>query len=107
LAKKAREKEDDVDSYWHEAETRKKAVSVRLASYDNSPPKTKKYEYAPNLEPQMVLSGKKEHTSFKVQTDFLHIHERIEQEANVQLIKKENPLVALLSKPETSLKVGS
>jgi hypothetical protein len=50
LARKSR-KEEDVDSYRHEAESRKNAVPVGLASYDTSKPKLKKYEYDPHLDP--------------------------------------------------------
>lgn len=39
----------DVESYKHEAETRKNAVPIGLASYDTSKPKPKKYEYDPHL----------------------------------------------------------
>lgn len=40
---------EDVEAYRHEAETRKNAVPVGLASYDTSKPKPKKYEYDPHL----------------------------------------------------------
>ncbi len=70
----------NVDSYRHEQETCKNAVPVGLASYDTSKPKPKEYEYDPHLDPQLVWSGKKEHTSFEVPTVSLHIHERIATE---------------------------
>jgi hypothetical protein len=38
---------ENVEAYRHETETRKNAVPVRLASYDTSTPKPKKYEYNP------------------------------------------------------------
>lgn len=44
----------DVESYKHEAETRKNAVPVGLASYDTSKPKPKKYEYDPQIDPQLI-----------------------------------------------------
>ena len=37
---KGKRKKEDVDSYRHEAETMKNAVSVGLASYDTSKPTT-------------------------------------------------------------------
>ncbi len=40
---------EDIKSYGHEAETRKNAVPVGLASYDTSKSKSKKYEYNPQL----------------------------------------------------------
>ena len=54
MARKVKKKED-VDSYRHEAETRKNAVPVGLASYDTSKPKPKKYEYDPRLDLQLDL----------------------------------------------------
>jgi hypothetical protein len=50
LAKKAKKKEEDVDAYRHETETRKNVVPVGLASYDTSKQKPKKYEYDPHLD---------------------------------------------------------
>ncbi|MFZ3122715.1 MAG: hypothetical protein WA104_05055 [Thermodesulfovibrionales bacterium] len=61
---------ENVDSYRHESETRKNAVPVRLASYDTSKPKPKKYEYDPHLDPQFVWAGKAKHTSFEVPTEY-------------------------------------
>ncbi len=56
----------DIEAYRHESDTRKNAVPVRLVSYDTSKPKPKKYKYDPHLDPQLIWSGKKEHTSFEV-----------------------------------------
>ena len=72
MARKAKKKED-VEAYRHEAETRMHAVPIGLASYDTSKPKPKKYDYDPHLDPQLICSGKKEHTSFEVPTVSLHI----------------------------------
>ncbi len=54
MAKTARKKEEDADSYRHEDETRKNAVPVGLTSYDTSKPKPKKYKYDSHLAPQLV-----------------------------------------------------
>jgi hypothetical protein len=80
LARKAKKKYEDIEAYRHDAEKRKNAVPVGLASYDTSKPKPKKYDYDPHLDPQLVWSGKKEHTSFEVLTVLLHIDERINME---------------------------
>ena len=76
--KKGRKRKDsgDVEDYRHEKETRKNVVPVRLASYDTSKPKPKKYEYDPHLDPQLVWTGKAENTSFEVPTVSLHIPEK-------------------------------
>jgi len=86
---KSRKKEEDVDAYRHEAETRKNAIPVGLASYDTAKPKPKQYDYDPHLDPQLIWSGKKEHTSFEVPTVSLLIHERIAPEAIVRSIRRE------------------
>ena len=90
MAKKARKKEGDVDSYRNETDSSKNAVPVGLASYDTSKLKPKKYDYAIHLDPQLIWSGKKEHTSFEVPTVSLHIHERIAPEAIIRSIKRNN-----------------
>jgi adenine-specific DNA-methyltransferase len=84
LAKMSK-KEEDVEAYRHETETRENVVPAGLASYDTSTPKPKKYEYEPHLDPQLVWTGKAENTSFEVPTVSLHIHERIATEAIVRL----------------------
>ncbi len=76
MARKAK-KEEDVEAYRHETETRKNVVPAGLAFYDTSASKPKKYEYDPHLDPQLVWTGKAENTSFEVSTVSLHIHERI------------------------------
>ena len=66
MAKKGRRKEEDVESYRHEAETRKNAVPVELASYDTSKPKPKKYDYDPHLDPQLELLTSTKSLPFKL-----------------------------------------
>jgi len=80
LAKKAKKKEEDIDAYRHETETRKNVVPAGLASYYTASPKPRKYEYDPHLDPQLVWTGKAENTSLEVPTISLHIHERITPE---------------------------
>ncbi len=50
------------------------ATPVGLASYDTLTSKSKKYEYDPHLDPQLVWTGKAENTSFEVPTVSLPIH---------------------------------
>jgi adenine-specific DNA-methyltransferase len=85
LAKRTRKKEEDIEAYRHETETRKNVVPVGLISYATSTPKPKKYQYDPHLDPQLVWTGKAENTSFEVPTVSLHIHERISAETVVRL----------------------
>jgi len=65
MAKKTRKRNEDVESYLHESDTRKNAVPVGLASYDISKPKPEKYEYDTYLDPQLIYSGGKEHSFFE------------------------------------------
>jgi adenine-specific DNA-methyltransferase len=41
----------------------------------------KHYEYNPHLDPQLTWAGKKEGTSFDIDTVSVHIHERISTQA--------------------------
>ena len=105
MAKKAKKKEEDVEAYRHETETRKNVVPVGLASYDTSIPKPKKYDYDPPLDPQLVWTGKAENTSFEVPTVSLHIHERIAPEAISRSIRIKPAQTDLFAKPDMPLKV--
>ncbi len=104
MAKRAKKKEEDVEAYRHETETRKNVVPVGLASYDTLTSKPKKYEYDPHLDPQLVWTGKAENTSFEVPTVSLHIHERIAPEAIIRSIRREPAQVDLFAKPDMPLK---
>jgi adenine-specific DNA-methyltransferase len=103
LARKAK-KEEDVEAYRHETETRKNVVPVGLASYDTVIPKPKKYAYDPYLDPQLVWTGKAENTSFEVPTVSLHIHMRIAPEAVIRSIRREPAQFDLFAKPDMPLK---
>ena len=105
MAKKAKKKEEDIDAYRHETETRKNVVPAGLASYDTAKPKPKKYEYDPHLDPQLVWTGKAENTSFEVPTVSLHIYERIASEAVIRSIRREPAQTDLFAKPDMPLKV--
>jgi len=104
LARKPRKKEEEIEAYRHETDSRKNAVPVGLASYDTSKPKPKKCDYDPHLDPQLIWSGKKEHTSFEVPTVSLHIHENVAPEAIIRSIKRESPQPDLFAKPDMPLK---
>ncbi len=56
---------------------------------DRDAPK-KKYKYDPHLDPQLIWSGKAEHTSFQVPTVSLHVHERIDACTIIDAVKKKN-----------------
>ncbi|MEW6417811.1 MAG: hypothetical protein AB1480_06790 [Nitrospirota bacterium] len=52
MARRAKKKEDDVEAYRREKETRKNVVPVGRASYDTLTSKPKKYVDDPRLDPQ-------------------------------------------------------
>lgn len=104
MARKGKKKNGDVESYRYENETRKNVVPVGLASYDTSKPRPKKYEYDPHLDPQLVWTGKAEHTSFEIPTVSFHIHERIAPEAIIRSVKREPEQIDLFAKPDMPLK---
>jgi adenine-specific DNA-methyltransferase len=79
-----------IEDYEHKDKTRLNNPPVGLArkEEDQGPPK-KKYEYDPHLDPQLVWSGKAEHTSFEVPTVSLHVHERIEPRTIIEAVRKQ------------------
>ena len=76
MTRKSGNRKGDIEVYKYD-DTRKNAVPAGLAPYDIAKPKPKKYEYDPHLDPQLVLAGKAEHTSFEVPMVSIHIHDRI------------------------------
>jgi adenine-specific DNA-methyltransferase len=79
-----------IEDYEHKDKTRLNNPPVGLAKkeQDQGPPK-KTYEYDPHLDPQLVWSGKAEHTSFEVPTVSLHVHERIEPRTIIDAVRKQ------------------
>jgi adenine-specific DNA-methyltransferase len=76
--------------YRHDAK-RKNNPPAGLVDLDKAPPQpTRKYEYDPHLDPQLQWTGKKEHTSFEVDTVSLHIHERVSAQAIMRAVKRED-----------------
>lgn len=67
MARKSDNKKGGNGVYKHD-DSRKNAVPVRLASYDASKLKPKKYVYNLHLYPQLVWAGKAEHAFFEVPT---------------------------------------
>lgn len=57
----------------------------------------KKYEYDPHIDPSLQWAGKAEHTSFKVPTVSLHVHERIDPRRIIECVQKEEKVPIQLS----------
>src|SRR6266542_2506205 len=86
--------------YRHE-DTRKNNPPAGLVDYDRPPAQPKKtYSYDPHLDPQLVWSGKAEHTSFPVDTVSLHIHDRVSTQAIMRAVKREDAQRSLFAEPD-------
>jgi adenine-specific DNA-methyltransferase len=72
----ARQKKPDqraIGQYNHDNEQRVNNPPVGLVTPETDPDgDSKNYAYDPHLDPQLVLAGKAEHTSFEVPTVSLH-----------------------------------
>jgi len=78
--------------YRHTAAHRKNNPPAGIApTYEVRERQTKKYEYDPHLDPQLVWAGKAEHTSFEVDVVSLHIHERISTRAILDAVRRPQP----------------
>ena len=77
-----------IEQYEHKDKQRLNNPPVGLvdAHIDNAGLKKQKYEYDPNLDPQLQLAGKAEHTSYEVPTVSLHVHEHIDPRRIVKTI---------------------
>lgn len=89
-ASKSSAKKRKVESYDHKDKKRANNPPVGLVTPDTDPDKGKKqtYEYDPHLDPQLIWAGKAEHTSFKVPTVSLHVHERIDPRTIIEAVRK-------------------
>ena len=80
-----------IEQYEHSKEERANIPHVGLVTPASDPEtgEKKKYAYDPHLDPQLVWTGKAEHTSFEVPTVSLHVHERIDPKTIIESIKKD------------------
>ena len=95
-----------VEAYQHKGKERLNNPPAGLVTPETDPPetarkryqyetpvpsmRTKQLDYDPNLDPQLVWAGKKEHTSFEVPTVSLHVHERIEPRTIIDAVRRKN-----------------
>ena len=88
----------EIKAYSHDKEVRKNNPQVGLVNPQNDPNTDEKQSYEhkpykphdPHLDPQLQWSGKKEHTSFEVPTQSLHVHERIDPRTIIEAVRKTN-----------------
>jgi adenine-specific DNA-methyltransferase len=90
----------EVDDYRHDEAQRLNNPEAGLARYETERPPTKRYEYDPRMDPQLVWAGKAERASFEVDAVSIHVHERLSTEAIVKTLRKEQPQLALFGDPE-------
>ncbi|MFW6275657.1 MAG: DNA methyltransferase, partial [bacterium] len=91
MAKKAKQPKN-IEQYEHADKKRLNNPPVGLVSEKTDTEygqRKKKYAYDPHLDPQLQWAGKAEHTSFKVPTVSLHVHERIDPKTIIDTVKKE------------------
>ena len=81
--------ESNIEQYTHKDKKRPYNPPVGLVTPDTDKdlPK-KKYSHDPHLDPQLIWSGKKENTSFEVDTVSLHVHERIDPITIIENVMK-------------------
>lgn len=91
MAKKAARKRN-IEQYDHKDKKRVNNPPVGLVNPDTDKDTGTKqqYKYDPHLDPQLVWSGKAEHTSFEVPTRSLHVHERIDPKTIIEAVRKKN-----------------
>lgn len=91
MARKSQIRKRKLEQYDHKGKERVNNPPVGVVSpeTDKDAPK-KNYKYDPHLDPQLVWSGKAEHTSFEVLTVSLHVHERIDPRTIIEAVKKKN-----------------
>ena len=90
--KKTTESKRPIESYEHKGKKRVNNPPVGLVTPDTDPDAgaKKTYAYDPHLDPQLQWAGKAEHTSFKVPTVSLHVHERIDPRTIIEAVRKRN-----------------
>src|SRR6476469_5007204 len=92
MVKSSKPLEDIIKQYMHLNKKRSYNPPVGLVTSktDMASP-TQKYSYDCHLDPSLGWSGKKEQTSFDVDTVSLHVHERIDPLTIVERLLKKQP----------------
>jgi adenine-specific DNA-methyltransferase len=85
--------ENGPKDYRHQEARRKNNPPAGIApTYEVQQRQKKNYAYDPHLDPQLVWSGKAEHTSCEVDVVSLHIHERISTSAILRAVRRPEPM---------------
>ncbi len=90
--KTAKTQKRPIEQYNHKGKKRANNPPVGLVTPQTDPPvpSRKGYVYDPHLDPQLVWTGKLEHTSFEVPTISLHVHERIDPRTIIEAVRRRN-----------------
>lgn len=84
-----RTKREDVRQYTHDEQKRLNNPPVGLVTAETDHLNgRKKYQFDPHLDPELQWAGKKEGTSFEVDTVSLHVHERIDPLTIIKAIQR-------------------
>ncbi len=89
MTKDAESSKRPIEQYDHKDKKRLNNPPVGLVTPETDRDSGKKtYFYDPHLDPQLQWAGKTEHTSFKIPTVSLHVHERIDPRTIIQAMRK-------------------
>ncbi|HDD53525.1 MAG TPA: site-specific DNA-methyltransferase, partial [Thermosulfidibacter takaii] len=103
MGKRGKSKGQGVGDYRHEEAKRKNNPPAGIApTYEVQERRATRYEYDPHLDPQLIWTGKTEHTSFEVDVVSLHIHERVSTRAILEAAKKPEPQLSLFGETPLS-----
>jgi adenine-specific DNA-methyltransferase len=82
------DKEIPIEGYAHSEATRTNNPPVGLAHLDRDETPSVKYAYDPNLDPQMVWTGKQERESFEIPAPSIHVHEELSAQKIISSVRK-------------------
>ena len=104
MARRGGKTNRDIENYAHAGKERANNPPVGLVTPETDRDVGRKtYAHDPHLDPQLVWTGKAEHTSFEVPTVSLHVHERIDPRTIIETVRKRNgtePQPSLFAAPE-------
>ena len=82
------DKEIPIEGYAHSEATRTNNPPVGLAHLDRDETPSVRYAYDPNLDPQMVWTGKQERESFEIPAPSIHVHEELSAQKIISSVRK-------------------
>ena len=104
MARQAKNKKRNIESYSHSDKERVNNPPVGLVTPDTDlDANSGIYSHDPHIDPQLTWAGKAEHTSFRVPTVSLHVHERIDPRTIMEVVRKRNgtePQLSLFASPD-------